>query len=61
MAVDNLPSELSCDSSDEFGAGIVSEVLPYLINQDDGRINRATTTSHGKFCPPFSYLEDFIR
>ena len=60
MAVDNLPSELSCDSSDEFGNGIVSEVLPYLINQDDGRINRATTTSQGKFCSPFSYLEDFI-
>ena len=61
MAVDNLPSELSCDSSDEFGNGVVSEVLPYLINQDDGRVNRATTASQGKFFPLFSYLEDFIR
>jgi len=61
MAVDNLPSELSCDSSDEFGNDIVSKVLPFLINHDDGRINRATTASQGKFCPPFSYLEDFIR
>ena len=61
MTVDNLPSELSCDSSDEFGNGIVSEVLPYLINQDDGRIDRATTASRGKFCPAFSYLEEFIR
>ena len=60
MAVDNLPSELSCDSSDEFGNGLVSEVLPYLIKQDDGRINRATTASQGKFCPPFSYLKDFM-
>jgi len=32
-----------------------------LINKDDGRINRATTASQGKFCPPFSYLENFIR
>ena len=61
MAVDNLPSELSCDSSEEFGNSILSEVLPYLITLDDGRINRATTASQGKFCPPFSYLEDFIR
>ena len=61
MAVDNLPSELSCDSSVEFGNSVISEVLPYLINQDDGRINRATTASQGKFCPLFSYLEDFIR
>ena len=61
MAVDNLPSELPNESSEEFGNSIISEVLPYLINQDDGRINRATTASQGKFCPPFSYLEDFIR
>ena len=60
MAVDNLPSELSRDSSEEFGNSILSEVLPYLINQDDGRINKATTASQGKFCPLFSYLEDFI-
>ena len=61
MAVDNLPSELSRDSSEEFGNSILSEVLPYLINQDDGRINRATTTTKGKFYPSFSYLENFIR
>ena len=61
MAVDNLPSELPNEASEEFGENIISEVLPYLINQDDGRINRATTASKGKFCPSFSYLEDFIK
>jgi len=61
MAVDNLPSELPNESSEEFGNSIISEVLPYLIIKDDGRINRATTASKGKFCPSFSYLENFIR
>jgi len=61
MAVDNLPSELPNEASEEFGENIISEVLPFLINKDDGRISRATTASRGKFCPPFSYLEDFIR
>ena len=61
MAVDNLPSELPCESSEEFGENIISEVLPFLINKDDGRINRATTASKGKFCPLFSYLENFIK
>ena len=61
MAVDNLPSELSCDSSEEFGNSILSEVLPYLINQDDGRMNRATTASKGKLYPSFSYLKNFIK
>ena len=61
MAVDNLPSELPNEASEEFGENIISEVLPHLISQDDGRINRATTASKGNFCPSFSYLEDFIR
>ena len=60
MAVDNLPSELPRDASKEFGNSVISEILPYLINKDDGRINRATTASNGKFCSRFSYLNDFI-
>ena len=60
MAVDNLPSELPREASEEFGDSIISEVLPYLINKDDGRINRATTASQGKLCPTFRYLENFI-
>jgi alanine dehydrogenase len=60
MAVDNLPSELPRDASEEFGSSVISEILPYLINKDDGRINRATTASNGKFCSNFTYLNDFI-
>ena len=60
MAVDNLPSELPNEASEEFGKGIISEILPFLIGKDDGRINRATTTSQGKLCPTFRYLENFI-
>ena len=60
MAVDNLPSELPRDSSEEFGDNLISEVLPYLIDKDDGRISRGTTASNGKFCSKFAYLNDFI-
>ena len=60
MAVDNLPSELPRDSSKEFGDNLISEVLPYLIDKDDGRISRGTTASNGKFCSKFAYLNDFI-
>ena len=60
MAVDNLPSELPQDSSEEFGSSVISEVLPSLINKDDGRINRATTASNGKFFENYAYLNDFI-
>jgi len=60
MAVDNLPSELPQDASVEFGSSVISEVLPCLLNKDDGRINRATTASNGKFFENFAYLNDFI-
>ena len=39
MAVDNLPSELPRDSSTEFSYGVINEVLPYIIENDDGSLS----------------------
>ncbi len=61
MAVDNLPSELPRDSSKEFGDGIVSEVIPYMLNKDDGRILNATITLDGSFLEKYNYLYDYIK
>jgi hypothetical protein len=55
-----LPSELPKNSSEEFGDSIISEILPFLMDEDDGRIERATTASNGKFFSKFSYLNNFI-
>ena len=60
MAVDNLPSELPNDSSKEFGDGIVNEVLPYILEKDDGRIKRATIAENGDFLPSYKYLTNYI-
>ena len=60
MAVDNLPSELPRDSSEEFGDGIVKEVLPYIIKDDDGRIHNATITKNGNFLSKYLYLKNYI-
>ena len=61
MAVDNLPSELPRDSSKEFGDGIVNEVIPYILNEDDGRILNATITQNGSFLEKYNYLNDYIK
>ena len=61
MAVDNLPSELPRDSSKEFGDGIVREVIPYILNEDDGRILNATITLNGSFLKKYNYLNDYIK
>jgi len=60
MAVDNLPSELPRDSSTEFGDGIVNEVLPFMIEKDDGRILNATITHNGQFLNKYQYLLNYI-
>ena len=60
MAVDNLPSELPRDSSTEFGDGIVNEVLPYILEKDDGRILNATIAKAGCFLEKYSYLKKYI-
>ncbi len=61
MAVDNLPSELPRDSSTEFSEGIINEVLPYLLKEDDGRIFNGTITTDGSFLEKYNYLNDYIR
>ena len=60
MAVDNLPSELPKDSSEEFGDAIVKEIIPYIIGKDDGRIKKATIIENGYFCSSYRYLNDYI-
>ena len=61
MAVDNLPSELPRDSSTEFSGGIINEVLPFLLKEDDGRILNGTITTDGSFLEKYNYLNDYIR
>ena len=60
MAVDNLPSELPRDSSTEFSEGIINEVLPFLLKEDDGRILNGTITTDGSFLEKYNYLNDYI-
>ena len=61
MAVDNLPSELPRDSSTEFSEGIIKEVLPFLLKEDDGRILNGTITKDGSFLEKYNYLNNYIR
>ncbi len=62
MAVDNLPSEICQEiSSTEFGNGIVNEVIPYILDKDDGRILNSTITDEGSFLEKYNYLEDYIK
>ena len=61
MAVDNLPGELSRDSSRDFGEALFRSVIPALFENDDhGILQRATILKEGKLTAPFRYLEDYL-
>ncbi len=60
MAVDNLPTALPRDASQDFGKNLIERVMPALLGNDgEGLIERASLTKNGKLMPRFSYLEDY--
>ncbi len=61
MAVDNLPCELPKDASEGFGEQFLKHVIPAFFNDDDdGILERARITKHGKLTERFSYLQDYV-
>lgn len=60
MAIDNLPCELPRDASEGFGKHLMERVMPFLINEDEGVIERATITRNGALTPPYAYLSDYV-
>ncbi|MFY0651027.1 MAG: alanine dehydrogenase [Cyclobacteriaceae bacterium] len=61
MAVDNLPSELPRNASEDFGKQLISNVIPHLLGEDkDGIIERATIAKDGKLTSYFSYLQGYV-
>jgi saccharopine dehydrogenase (NAD+, L-lysine-forming) len=60
MAVDNLPCELSRDSSEDFGKELTERVIPALLGNDaTGLVSRATICENGKLTKGFEYLKDY--
>jgi hypothetical protein len=59
MAVDNLPCELPRDASEGFGKDLMEKVIPSLIGEDNGLIERGSITLDGKLTSRFEYLADY--
>jgi len=60
MSIDNLPCELPRDASDGFGKHLLERVVPFLVGEDDGLIERASIAKDGKLMPHFEYLKDYV-
>ncbi len=60
MAVDNLPGELPRDASGEFSEKLIEFILPAMLNDSEGIIERATIVKNGNLTPRFEYLKNYV-
>lgn len=60
MAVSNLPNELPCDASEEFGENLLHYVIPELLSENSRMITGATITDGGELTKEYAYLQDYV-
>ncbi|PZX58288.1 alanine dehydrogenase [Algoriphagus ratkowskyi] len=60
MAIDNLPCELPREASQEFGNQLMKWVIPALLEENSGLLERATIARDGDLTIEFIYLTDFV-
>ncbi|WP_373497565.1 NAD(P)-dependent oxidoreductase [Aquiflexum sp.] len=60
MAIDNLPTELPRDASEEFGAQLTAHFIPELLHEKSPVLDKATITKDGDLTIEFIYLKDFV-
>lgn len=61
MAVDNLPSELPKDASEDFGSNLQQKIFPLLVQEDkEDILAKATICKNGDLTSYFEYLRDYL-
>ncbi|WP_439488562.1 NAD(P)-dependent oxidoreductase [Algoriphagus sp.] len=60
MAIDNLPCELPREASKEFGIQLTNWVIPALLEDNSGILERATIARDGDLTLEFMYLADYV-
>lgn len=59
MAIDNLPCELPCESSVEFGKQLIEWIIPALLEEHSAMLERATIARDGDLTIEYMYLSDY--
>ncbi|WP_194775248.1 NAD(P)-dependent oxidoreductase [Pararhodonellum marinum] len=59
MAIDNLPTELPRDASEDFGNQLSQYIIPALLEADSPMLEKATITLKGALTPNFEYLSEY--
>lgn len=60
MAIDNLPTELPRDASEEFGTQLIDHFIPELLREKSPVLEKATIAKEGDLTIEYIYLKDFV-
>ena len=60
MAIDNLPTELPRNASEEFGEQLMENFLPELLKENSQILDKATIAQEGDLTLEFMYLRDYV-
>jgi saccharopine dehydrogenase (NAD+, L-lysine forming) len=60
MAIDNLPTELPRDASEEFGSQLAIHLIPELLKVDSQVLDKATIAKNGDLTLEYMYLQDYV-
>lgn len=60
MAVSNLPNELPCDASEEFGENLLHYIIPEFLKPSSRIITEATIADEGALTAHYQYLSDYV-
>lgn len=60
MAIDNLPTELPRNASEDFGKQLMGNFIPELLKSESVILDHATIAKDGDLTIEFIYLKDFV-
>jgi saccharopine dehydrogenase (NAD+, L-lysine forming) len=60
MAIDNLPTELPRDASEDFGIQLMHHFIPELLKEESKVLDKATIAKEGDLTIEFIFLKDFV-
>ncbi|MCH6236099.1 NAD(P)-dependent oxidoreductase [Cognataquiflexum rubidum] len=60
MAIDNLPTELPRNASEDFGNQLIHQLIPELLKEESKVLDKATIAKEGDLTIEFIFLKDYV-
>jgi len=60
MAIDNLPTELPRNASEDFGNQLIHHLIPELLKEESKVLDKATIAKEGDLTIEFIFLRDYV-